>query len=287
MGASPFIVDVEEADFARDVLARSQQILVVVDFWAPWCGPCRTLTPTLERVAQEHAGAFVLAKVNVDRAQGVAAQLGVRSIPTVLAFRDGAIRAEFVGAQPESVVRELVKRVLPTQADALAAEGEQLVEAGRGDEAEAKLSAALEMEPRHGRALFARARLLAARNELDQALDHLERILPHEAVAPEAERLAAELRLRREGGGADPEVLRKRVAAHPDDVAARIDLGQALAAAGRHEEALAELLEAVRADPGHEEGAARKAMLDLFELLGSDHPLVQRYRSELARVLFR
>jgi len=279
-------IDVGEEDFEREVLERSQTLPVVVDFWAPWCGPCRTLGPLLEAIAREHEGRLVLARVDVDRAPGVAARFGVRSIPTVIGIRDRALRAEFVGAQGEAVVRELVQRVLPGPADVLAAQGAERAAAGDAAGAETSLRAALGKEPRHGRALHGLARVCAERGDLDEALELLARILPHEAVAPEAKRLAAELRLRR-GGDADPEALRAQVAARPRDPAPRIALGRALAVAGRHEEALEAFLAAVERDPGFDEEAARKAMLDLFELLGADHPLTDRFRGELARVLFR
>ncbi len=285
MEPSSRIVDVAESDFQRDVVERSRSVPVVVDFWAPWCGPCKTLGPLLERLAEEHAGAFVLAKVDVDRAQTLASRLGVRSIPTVLGFRDGAIRAEFVGAQPEPAVREFLQAVLPSEADRWTDTAQERFAAGDATGAEDAWREALALEPRHGRALLGLARALAARGEVATALDRLDHILPHEVVYEEAGQFAAELRLASESD-ADPDSLRAKLAADPDDLPARIELGRALAAAGRHEEALETLLEAVRRDPEFEEGAARKAMLDLFEVLGGEHEATQRFRRELSRVLF-
>jgi putative thioredoxin len=281
MSAQPWVIDVGDDDFEREVRQRSATTPVVVDFWAPWCGPCRTLGPVLERLTAEHTGAFVLAKVNVDEAPAVAQAFRVQSIPAVKGFRDGALVAEFVGAQPEAVVRELLARVLPSEADRLVAEAATL----RAPDAEAKLESALALEPRHGRGLVALAHRKADAGDVTGALDLLSRVTPPSPVLADAERLAAELRMRT-ADGADFAALQARVAEQPGDLGARLALGRALAAERRYGDALGELLEVVRRDRGFEDGAARKAMLDVFEVLGGDDPLVDRYRSELAKVLF-
>ncbi len=286
MPASPWVRDVRDADFERDVLERSSTTPVVVDFWAPWCGPCRTLGPLLERLTAEAAGELELAKINVDESPRVAGAFGVRSIPTVLGFRDGAIVAEFVGAQPERAVREFLARVRPGPADRLVAESARLAAAGDATSAETCLRKALELDARHARALVALARLLGERGDAAEALALLGRVSAEGAPAQEAERLAARLRTQGEGAP-DEAALRARVAADPNDLAARVELGRALAARERWEDALAELLAAIRLGPDRDDGAARKAMLDVFALLGPQHPTTARWRGELAKALYR
>jgi putative thioredoxin len=194
--------------------------------------------------------------------------------------------AEFVGAQPEPAVRQFLAAVLPTEADRLAREGETHAAAGAAARAEASFQAALEREPRHPRALLGTARVHAAAGRDAEALQLLERVSPSSPVARDAERLAAELRTRLDGTGDEP-ALRQRVAADPDDLQARLALGRLLAARERYDEALAELLATVQRDARFDDGAARKTMLDVFEILGAQHPLTDRYRSELAKALFR
>jgi putative thioredoxin len=282
MSQSQWVIDVGDQDFETAVIERSRTTPVVVDFWAPWCGPCRAIGPLLERLADEHAGAFVLAKVNVDEAPAVAQAFGIQSIPAVKAFRDGMLVGEFVGAQPEGTVRRLLELALPTAADTLVAEAAGLSPAA----GEAKLRAALALEPRHAGALVALARLLGERDDTTEALRLLELVSPPSPLLPEAERLAAELRMRGDGAG-DEAALRARLATDPDDLQTRLDLGRTLAALGRHEDALSELLDVVKRDRQFADDGARKAMLDLFSVLGSDHPLTDRFRGELAKALFR
>jgi putative thioredoxin len=277
-------IDVSDRDFESAVIDRSQHTPMVVDFWAPWCGPCRTLGPLLERLAEEHQGQFILAKVNVDENPGLSQALNIQSIPTVLGFRHGKVVAEFVGALPEAAVRQFLVKVLPSEADRLATEATQLRSAGKHAEAEASLQRALQLDARCEPALLGMAGLLTERGEHDEALKLLDRISPG-PLRQEADRLAADIRIR-QGGGGDEASLRATLATNAADLETRFLLGQVLAAASKYEDALREYLEIVRRDRGFRDGAARKAMLDIFDLLGSDSPITNQYRSELAKVLF-
>ena len=283
--AGPHVFDVTDADFESLVLARSQQVPMVVDFWAPWCGPCRTLGPLLERLAAEHAGAFELAKVNIDENPGLANAFRVQSIPMVIGIRDGQLAGHFVGAQPEAAIRDFLARLLPSAADHEADEGTALLAAGKTAEAEAVFRQALTEDPHADKALIGLATILAGRGEDDAALQLLEQV----ESGPQrqaADQLAAAIRIRQSGAG-DVQQLRDRLAANPNDLEARFDLAQALAAVGQHEEALQHYLAIVQRDRAFRDDGARKAMIDIFDLLGPDSDLADQYRSELAKSLFR
>lgn len=284
---TPHAIDVDDAGFERDVLQRSKTTPVLVDFWAPWCAPCRTLGPVLEKLAAEHAGAFLLARVDVDANPRLAETYGIRSIPAVKAIRGGEIVAAFEGALPEAQLRRFLEKLLPTPADERVAEGRRLAEAGHRNAAEERFRAALAEDPRHTGALLSLAGVLAESGREAEAQTLLEGILPGDPEHAEAERLAAELRTRGAAASFDEAALRARLAAREDDPDARLDLGLGLAAAGRHEEAFEMLLESVRRDPQLRDEAARRAMVDLFAVLGAESPLTQRYRGALARALFR
>jgi putative thioredoxin len=279
-----FVIEVGDQNFESAVIERSKQTPVVVDFWAPWCAPCRTLGPLLERLAQEYGGQFILAKVNVDQNPELSAALNISSIPMVLGFRDGQAVAEFIGAVPEAAVRKFLARLLPSEADSVAAEGDALRATGKTGDAQAQFKRALELDPRCERALVGLAAILASHDDHDEALTLLNRVGPG-PLSQEAAKLAAEIRVR-QGGGGDEQSLRARAAADPTDLETRFQLAQVLAAASKHQEALGQYLEIVRRNRQFRDDAARKAMLDIFDLLGPEHELTTRYRSELAKVLF-
>lgn len=271
------IIDVDQDRFDSEVVARSHEQPVVVDFWADWCAPCRTLGPLLEQAVEERDGAVRLAKVDVDANQALAQRYGIRGIPAVKGFRDGEVVAEFVGAVAGGQIQAFLDELVPSAADEAAARAARL-EDGDPDGAAAAYREALELDPGHDEAAIGLARLTLE----DDPEAALELLRPHRP-APRAETIAARAELRLSGAGDEAE-LRERVAAGGDPEA-RLLLGRLLAADGEHEEAIEHLLEVVRSGGEHAE-PAREHLVQLFTALGDEHPLVQRTRPELAKALF-
>ncbi len=280
-------LDVSAATFARDVIDRSREVVVVVDFWAPWCAPCRVLGPVLEDAVARTGGKAVLAKVNVDENQQLAVQFGVSGIPAVKAFRNGVVVAEFVGNQPPHVVDAWVRQLVPAEDESAVDRARRLLAAGDVAEAEATLRRFLMKEPEDGKVLLELARIVAARGAVDEARELLGKIPDG---APEKEAADREvLLIEMIGAGAAAgglEAARARVAANPEDAAARFALAGAWLAAGRTRDAMEELLEIVKRDRKFRDDGARRTLLALFDRLGPDHPDVQEMRNRLAMVLF-
>ena len=279
-------IEAGEDNFEADVLERSHEVPVLVDFWAPWCGPCRVLGPVLEKLADEYSGKFVLAKINVDESPSLAGAFGVQGIPAVKLIKDGEIAGEFTGALPEPAVREMLSRYLPSEYDEQADEAADLEEQGKPAEAQAIYQSILDAEPTHAKSLLGLGRVLMNAGDRDGGLETLERISPAAEERKIADRLIARLQLQGDQS-ADEATLRQKLAAQPDSLEARFELAQALAANEKFEEALSEFLDIVKSDREFRDDGARKAMVQIFDVLPPDDPLIDKYRSELAKVLFR
>jgi putative thioredoxin len=282
MGQHSF--DVDAGNFQHVVIEGSHQVPVLVDFWAEWCGPCRMLKPILEKLAEEFQGRFILAKVDSDKNQAIAAQYGVRGIPNVKAFLGGEVVDEFSGAIPESGVREFLERLIPSPADELR------IAAGRardqGDLAQALklLAEASKLDMQNEALRLDAADILLELGQLDEARRLLDSLSPATRTEERAQQIEARLNFAQAGGG-DEAGLRRRLAERPDDMETRMQLANLLVATGRHQEGLEDLLEMVRRDRTWNDAAARKAMLAVFNLLGGQGSLVSDYRRKLASAL--
>lgn len=283
---SEHVIDVSAKDFETQVIEASKRAPVLVDFWAPWCGPCRSLGPILERLAAEFGGRFILAKVNSDENQSLAAQFGVRGIPNVKAFRDGRMVDEFTGALPEPQVREFIERLLPSPAEPLRLQAQAARASGDTAQARQLLLQAIDADPRNDAALLDLAELLLDESALDEARRILDALSNRVRDAARYEALQARLELTAQGGGgADRAALEAAIAKDANDLESRFQLANQLALAKDYDPAMNQLMEIVRRDRSFREEAAHRTLVKLFNMLGGDHDLVRRYRSELAAAL--
>ena len=246
-------MDATTANFEREVLEASKTLPVMVDFWAPWCAPCRALAPVLEKLAREYAGRLKLVKVNIDENPELASAFGIRSIPAVFGFRDGRAEAQFLGALPEGQVRAFIEKLLPSASELALERAERAFAEGRFEEAEQEL-AKVKPDP-----------------EWDARVDALRQGLAYARASRD--------------GPAEAE-LAARLAANPADHEARLALAARHAAARRYREALDQLLEIVRRERDWREGEARRQMLAIFNLAAEDAALVSEYRRKLAAALY-
>jgi len=293
--AADLIKDTTEANFMADVVDASQEVPVVVDFWAPWCGPCKTLGPMLEDAVTAAKGAVKMVKLNVDEAQMIAGQLRIQSIPTVYAFYKGQPIDGFQGAVPASEVKAFIGRVVEAAGgeapgagldDAVAAAEEMLAEGAAVDAAQT-FAAILGEDPQHAGAYGGLVRAHIAMNDLDQAEAVLNGAPAEISHSPELEAAHAQLELARQAAGVGPVAeLQAKVEADPADLQARFDLAQALHASGKVEEAVAELLELFRRDREWNEGAAKTQLFIIFDALKPNDPIVLNGRRKLSSMIF-
>ncbi len=293
--AGDLIKDVSEATFMAEVVDASMTVPVIVDFWAPWCGPCKTLGPALEAAVTAAGGAVKMAKVNVDENQMIAGQMRVQSIPTVYAFWQGQPVDGFQGALPGSEIEAFVARVVEAAggqvpdgglADALAAAEEMLAEGDAASAAET-FAAIAEQDPENAEAFAGLARSYLALDQVDQAEAVINGVPEAISAAAEIEAVRAQIELARQAENAGPVAeLRAAVDADPDNHQARLDLAQALHGADQVEEAVNELLELFRRDREWNDGAAKAQLFTIFEALKPNDPVVLNGRRKLSSMIF-
>ncbi|AOZ68250.1 thioredoxin [Rhodobacter xanthinilyticus] len=285
------VTDVSEANFMAEVVDKSMTVPVIVDFWAPWCGPCRQLGPALEAAVQEAKGKVVMAKVNVDENQMIAGQMRVQSIPTVYAFWQGQPVDGFQGALPASELKKFVEKLAALAgdgglADAVAAAEEMLAEGAAVDAAET-FAAILEEDGENAEAYGGLVRAHLALGNLDQAEAFLAGVPAKIAASAPVEAARAQVALARQAEKAGPlDALKSAVEADPADAQARFDYAQALHAGGQIEEAVDQLLELFRRDREWNEGAAKTQLFTIFDALKPNDPIVLKGRRKLSSMVF-
>lgn len=287
MTESSYVVDADAASFQSFVVDASHRVPVLVDFWAEWCGPCRTLGPILEKLADEFQGRFRVVKIDTDREQEVARQFGIRSLPTVKLFKDGAVVDEFLGAQPESQIRALLERYVSRESDDTRARAARLGDEGQLTQARALLEQAQAADPGNYRVVVDLVNVLIEQNELEKAKNLLAAVPANVRSDHEMQKAAARLGFAEFAVDAPtPEALARAISENPRDCEPRYQLGAVHMVRGEYQAALEQFIEVLRIDRRFRDDAGRKAMLSAFELLGSDDPLVGRYRARMSSLLY-
>ncbi len=281
------IIEVNQDDFDSLVIQRSAELPVMVDFWAPWCAPCRILKPILEKLAKEYAGKFVLATVNTDENPRLALDYAIHSLPTVKLFRNGEVVDEFLGAQPERVIRTLLERHLERDSDRLRASATLARQRGDLQTAGQLLEKALASDPENYRIHPELAEVLIELKDYDQAKAVLEQLPANEQREERITALFIHIKFGRIVQQAPEEAeLKRAIAADPGNLQARYQLSACQLMRNEFEPALENLFEILRRDRQFGDDAARKAILDIFTLLGGTGPLVKRYRALLSSALY-
>ena len=280
------VVDIDQNNAQQYLIDESFNRPVVVDFWADWCAPCKQLMPLLEKLADEYAGAFLLAKINADEQQGISQQLGVRSLPTVMVFKDGQPVDGFAGAQPEKAVREMLQKHLPSPWDAKIAEATELLDQGDTSGALALLRGTWEESDKLLDITLAYAGALVEANRLDEAEEVLNevRLVDRDALH---EQLMAQIELKREAGKSpEIEALESELASDESNHSVRVQLAVQLTTGAHYRDALEHLLVVLRADRDWNNGEAKRLYLDTIASIGKGDPLAAEYQRKLFSILY-
>ncbi|MCW8962817.1 MAG: thioredoxin [Gammaproteobacteria bacterium] len=286
MSDSPYIFEGTPENFEAEVIQKSSEIPVLVDFWASWCNPCQMLMPIVTMLAEEYQGKFHLVKVNSDEQQALASQYGVRSLPTLKLFRHGEVVEEIMGAQPESALRQLLDQYVEAEENPLVTQAQQLLEQGKPEEARKLMEQALEEQPDNQQIAMDLIRLVAMMGDNDAA-DAMISALPIDLRnSPDVNELRAQILFAKViSDSPGPAELETSIANNPDDLTSRYQLAAWRALEGQHEAALIQLLEIMKKDRSWQDDAGRNGMLAMFDLIPGQPELVGKYRRQMFNLL--
>ena len=290
-----YVTEVVTENFMSDVIEKSKEKPVIVDFWAPWCEPCKQLTPIIEKLVNEKNGNVILAKMNIDESPEVAQQLKIQSIPAVMAFSDGQPVDGFIGVQPEKNISDFINKISALNKSSSSEEnleaGRKYIEKNNFEEASIILTEVLKIEPDNISAKSLLARCLLRNNQINEAIEIINN-LPNEAEKNQDYiSVRSEIEIQKnvienpivEG---QEEVLKEKLKANPGNHQIRLELAILLTSSGEHETAINELLQIVEADPKWDDGKARKQLIEIFNILGSQNDLVIEGRKKLSSMIF-
>ena len=286
MSESPYIHNVGMQNFQQLVLEKSINKPVLVDFWADWCQPCQTIMPMLAKLAEEYDGKFELAKVNADEEQELAAHFGVKSLPTMKLFFQGQLVDERMGALPESDIRAMLDKHIVSESDKFMQAAMMAYQQGQTEQALEMLNHALANDPDNAELKVTIAQMVHAQGDSESALTLLDSLDEEGSKLDAAIKLRAEINLAAQLADLPSlDEIEQRLAANPQDLEALQQKSRHLAATGDYEGAMECLLQIMRSDRGFEDDAGRKGLLELFDMLGGEHPSVQKYRRKLFTLL--
>lgn len=289
MADSPYIFEANPQNFQQVVLENSHRVPVLVDFWADWCQPCKTLMPMLAKLANEYQGGFILAKINTDQYQTLAAQFGIRSLPTVKVFRNGRIVDEFMGALPETEVRKFINRHRVRKTEPYRQQALAMYNSGDLDGAVQLMEQVVQHEPDFYEAVIELCGMMLQQNRAEEAEFMLQTIPPDAIDNQMLSQLLAETKkakLQAQVSGIDTAALEQRLAANPDDLDAMLELAKAKIAMDEVEAGLELYFAVHKKDPNYQDGAGKQGLFNTFELLGAKNPLVKKYRNKLFSLIY-
>ena len=286
MSESPYIHDVSAQDFQALVIENSLKQPVLVDFWADWCEPCKTIMPLLAKLADEYAGKFILAKVDTEQQQELAAHFGIKSLPTMKLFVDGKIAGERMGAIPESEIRAFIDAFITSDSDNVMNAAMQSLDEGRVEDALALMNQALAQDPENADLKINIAKVVLAQGDNNSALALLDSLNDEDNKKDEAIKLRAEINMAKQLENLPAlEEINQRLNNDPNDLEVLLQKSQRLSASGDYDEAMGCLLKIMTIDREFDDDVGRTSLISLFDMLGGEHPSVQKYRRKMFTLL--